>query len=168
MNKVVPLFVLWGISHYRNKILSENFFRNDFGLCSRIVLAIKEIPSATRGDNIGFLMILAYFWERPLRFFVGANGGGECGVGIVLKLSGIHFYRLQLVVGKGSNINEEFFGLWGFLNFLLICHIKELMVVGYSKVVFDWFVGMSQLNYLNLQLWMNKIIYLKHHFSWLK
>jgi hypothetical protein len=42
------------------------------------------------------------------------------------------------------------------------------MVVGYSKVVLDWFVGKSQLNSLNLQLWMKKIIYLKHNFSWLK
>jgi hypothetical protein len=70
MNKVVPLFVLWGIWHYRNKILFENFFRNDFGLCSRIVLAIKEIPCATRGDNLGFLMNLVYFGERPLGFLL--------------------------------------------------------------------------------------------------
>jgi len=63
--------------------LFENFFRNDFGLCSRIVFSIKEIPCDTGGDNLGFLMKLVYFGERPLGFFVGAIGGGECGVGIV-------------------------------------------------------------------------------------
>jgi hypothetical protein len=63
--------------------LFENFFRNDFGLCCRIVLAIKEIPCVTRGDNIGFLMKHVYFGERPLGFFVGSIGGGDCGARIV-------------------------------------------------------------------------------------
>ena len=99
-------------------------------------MAIKEIPCDTRGDNLGFLMKLFYFGMRPLGFFVGVVGGGECGVGIVWKPSGIRFYRLQLVVGSGSNIKEDFFGLLGLLKFLLICHIEELMVVGYSNVVF--------------------------------
>jgi hypothetical protein len=104
MNMVVPLFVLWGIWRYRNNILLENFFRNDFGLYSKIVLEIKEMLRATGGDNLGFLMNPVYFGERPLGLFDGAGGGGECRARIVLKLSGIHFYRVELVVGSGCNI----------------------------------------------------------------
>jgi len=127
------------------------------------------MPCATEGDNLGFLMKLVYFGERPLGLFDGAGGGGgECGVGIVLKLSGIHFYRVQLAIGLGSNIKVELLGLWGLLKFALRCHIAELMAVGDSKVLLDRFAGKSQLNALNLQPWMKKIIDLKHNFSRLK
>jgi hypothetical protein len=46
------------------------------------MFSIKEIPCATRGDNLGFILNLVYFWGRPLGYFVRANGGGKCGVGI--------------------------------------------------------------------------------------
>jgi hypothetical protein len=63
-----------------------------------------------------------YFGERPLGFFVGSIGGGDCGARIVWKPSGIHFYRLQLFVGSGSNIKEDYFGLLGLLKFLLMSY----------------------------------------------
>jgi hypothetical protein len=59
-------------------------------------------------------------------------------------------------------------GLWSLLTFALRKHFLELMVVGDSKVVLDWFVGKSQLNALNLQPWMKKILDIKHSFAWLQ
>jgi hypothetical protein len=58
--------------------------------------------------------------------------------------------------------------LWSLLNFALRFHIEDLMVVGYSKVVLDWFVGKSQLNVLNLQPWLKKVLELKQSFRWIQ
>jgi hypothetical protein len=126
------------------------------------------MPYASKGDNFSFLMIAVYFGERPLGLFDGVVGVGECGVVIVLKMSRVHFFRIHLVVGSCSNIKEELLGLWGLLNFALRSQNFELMVVGDSTVVLDRFVGKSQLNALNLQPWMKKVIELKQNFSWIQ
>jgi len=131
-------------------------------------LAIKEMPCDNRDENLDYLMNLVYFEERPIGFFDSVVAGGECGVGIVLKLIGFHFYRVHLIVGASTNIKAELLGLWGQLMLAKRCHIAELMVVGDSKVVLDWFDGKSQLNALNLLPWKKKIMDLKQHFSWLK
>jgi hypothetical protein len=143
-------------------------YLNDVGLCSRIVLAIKEMPCDNRDENLDYLMNLVYFEERPIGFFDGVVAGGECGVGNVLKSSGFHFYRVHIILGTGTNIKAELLSLWGFLMFVKRCHIAELMVVGDSKVVLDWFDGKSQLNALNFHPWKKKIMDLKQNFSWLK
>jgi ribonuclease HI len=96
------------------------------------------------------------------------RAGGICGVGIVLKMSSDHLFKIHLVVGTCSNIKAELLGLWGLLHFALRLHIHELMVVGDSKVILDWFDGKSHLNVLSLQTWKRKIKDLKLSFRWIQ
>jgi hypothetical protein len=84
----IPFYVLWGIWKYRNKIMFENYPRNDLGLFSRIVVSIKEFPSPTLDENFSFMLSPVYFDNRPLGFFDGAEVQKVCGAGMLLKLSG--------------------------------------------------------------------------------
>jgi ribonuclease HI len=102
-------------------------------------MAIKEIPNTYEGEIFDFIMNPVYFGQKPLSFFDRVAASSSCGFGIVLKLSSDHFYNIHLAIRPGTNIKAEMLGLWGLLDFTLILHIHELMVVGDSKVILDWF-----------------------------
>jgi len=103
-HRSVPLLVSWGIWRYRNKILFENFSRNDSELCLRIVKVVKEFPYSSEGDTFDFILSPTYFGDRRIGFFDGATAGGDCGIGVFLKLSQVHFLKIHLNVGSGTNV----------------------------------------------------------------
>jgi hypothetical protein len=41
-HRMVPFFVVWGLWQYKDNILFENSIKNDYGICIRILMAIKE------------------------------------------------------------------------------------------------------------------------------
>jgi ribonuclease HI len=100
-------------------------------------MAIKETPFSDEGEKFDYIMNPVYFGHKPIGFFDGAAANGSCGVGIVLKLSSSHFFKIHLAIGIGTNIKAELIGLWGLLHFTLRLHIYDLMVVGDSKVILD-------------------------------
>jgi hypothetical protein len=67
-HRVVPFVVLWRIWCYRNKILFEDFSRNEHSLCLRIVSDIKEIPSDYTYSPYDLLLNPIYFDKRALDF----------------------------------------------------------------------------------------------------
>jgi hypothetical protein len=134
-------------------------------LCMIIVLEIKESPCFAEDDKFNFLLNPIYFGHRPLAFFNGVAAGGTCGVGIAIKLCSGHFFKIHIVVGLGTNIGAELLGMWGLLKFSSRIQIKDFMVVGDSKVIFDWFDGKFWLKVLTLQSWMKKIIDFKNSFN---
>jgi hypothetical protein len=71
-HKVVPFLVLWGIWHYRNKIVFEDWARNDAATSSRIVLAIKNFPVPNKGECFDFILNPIYFDNNFIGFFYGA------------------------------------------------------------------------------------------------
>jgi hypothetical protein len=56
--------------------LFEFFYRNDYGLVSKILLAIKEFPCGSRDTHFDFFFSSVYFGEKPLGFFYGVAAGG--------------------------------------------------------------------------------------------
>jgi ribonuclease HI len=148
-----------------NKILFENATRKVDGFCLRIFMAINEVPIYADGDKFTYILNLIYFGHNPIGFFDGADTGFSSGVGIMLKLSNSHFFKANLAIGTDTNIKAELVGLWGLLFFSLKFQILDLMVVGDSKVVLDWFVGISSLNVLSLQCWKRKTLELKAAFN---
>ena len=125
--------------------LFKDFSRNEHALCLRIVSAIKELPSDYTDSPYDLLLNHIYFDQRPIGFFDGAAARGECGVGIVLRMNGSHYYKLFLAIGPSNNIKDELLGLWGLLSFASYLYISEIMVAGDSKIVIDWFEERSQL-----------------------
>lgn len=98
-------------------------------------------------------------------FFYGAQQNNLFVVGMVLKINNIHCYKLQLVVGIGSNTREELLALWGLLKFAYLKGIIHLMVVGDSKCIVDWASGKYQLNIMILNSWKENILQLKSLFQ---
>ena len=62
-------------------------------------------------------------------------------------------------------MKAEILGLWGLLFLANILSIKEMMVVGDSKVAIDSIIGNSKLNPLYLENWKDQIRNLKSSFD---
>jgi hypothetical protein len=62
----------------------------------------------------------------------------------------------------------EIMGLWGIIFLLSYLSIKNLMVVGDSKVTMDWINDKSNLNIIYLNNWKGKIRILKNGFETIK
>jgi hypothetical protein len=56
------------------------------------VKVVKEIPYSSEGDNFDFILNPTYFGDRPIGFFDGVAAGGDCGIGVFLKLSQGSFF----------------------------------------------------------------------------
>ena len=56
-------------------------------------------------------------------YFDGAEQGGICGTGMMIKINKRLNYRLKLSIGPGSNSKAKLLVLWGLLYFT---KIKEI------------------------------------------
>jgi ribonuclease HI len=108
--------------------------------------------------------------ELDLRHVVfdGAVVDDFCGIGIFLKISPDHLFRVHFAGGKGNNMKAEILGLWDLLHFASRLSINKMMVVGDSKVTIDWINDRSKLNLLYLNTWKDKIRRLKYNFDGIK
>jgi len=70
------------------------------------VKVVKEIPCSYEGDTFDYILNPIYFGDRSIGFFDGFVVVGDCGIGVVLKLSGVHYFKVHLVVGSGTNVKS--------------------------------------------------------------
>jgi ribonuclease HI len=115
-----------------------------------------------------YILNPVYFDDTPIGFFDGAVVGGLCGIGIFLKISSDHFFRVHFVGGEGNNMKAEIMGLWGLLHFTSSLSINKMMVAGDSKVAIDWINDKENLNLIYLNAWKDKIRRLKDSFDGIK
>jgi hypothetical protein len=134
----IPFLVIWGIWKYINKILFENWWRQDSRIVTKILLTIKEHKGSGEVDKFNYILNPVFFDENPIRLFDGATVDNNCGINIFLKINSDHFYRAHFAGGKGNNMKDEILGLWGLLHFAYRLSISKMMVVGDSKVAIDW------------------------------
>jgi len=73
---------------------------------SKTVEIVREIHKPGSHTYFSQCFHPLYNWDIPVGFFYGAQQNNLCGTGIVLKINSIHCYKLQLVVGIGSNTRE--------------------------------------------------------------
>jgi ribonuclease HI len=163
--RYISFLVIWGVWKYRNKILFENWKREDSRTISKILLDIKEYKEAREVDKVDIILDPIFFDENPIGFFDGTVVNDNCGVGIFIKLSYDHGYKTHFAGGKGNNMKAEFLGLWGLLFFAQRLSISKLMVVGDSKVTIDWINDRSNLNLIYLHIWKEQIRVLKAMFE---
>jgi ribonuclease HI len=146
----------------------ENWNRNDDATCSRIIMAYKTLPATSQDEFLDYILNPIFFGNMPIGFFDGVADKGIGGVGIVLKFSIHHYFKIHLAVGLGTSTKAKLQGLWSLLFFAKGCHIQDLTVAGDSQVIIDWLNGKSQLEALNLRVWKEKIQALKSHFRCLQ
>ena len=53
--------------------------------------------------------------QNIVGFFYGAEQGGICRAGMVIKLQHAHSYRLRMGIGRGLIMKVELLSLWGLL-----------------------------------------------------
>ena len=86
-------------------------------------------------------------------YFDGAEQGGFCGVGMLIRVNQTMSFRLKLSIGLGTNTKSELLMLWGLLYFTKIKEILPNMVLGDSKVIVDWERGSYNLHTIQLLHW---------------
>jgi len=104
--KHITFLVIWGIWKYMNKLLFQNWHRQDSRIVTKILLSIKEINGACEVDKIDYILNPFFFDDNPIGFFDGAVVDDHCGIGIFLKINSEHFYRAHFASGKGNNMKE--------------------------------------------------------------
>jgi len=76
---------------------------------------------------------------------------------MVLFLSEKHYFYLKLGEGYGSDTRAELIALWALLLFAKGRGIRQIQIMGDSKVVIDWLCGQSLLNNLLFKPWKKRI-----------
>jgi len=163
--RYIPFLVSWRIWKYRSKILFENWKREDSRTITKILLDIKEHKGTKEVNKVDYILDPIYFDEKPIGFFDGVVVNDICGVGIFVKLSFVHSYKVDFAGGKGNNMKAEILGLWGLLFLAQRLSISNLMVVGDSKVTINWINDFSNLNLIYLHSWKEQIRSLKAGFE---
>jgi hypothetical protein len=115
--RYIPFLVSWGLWKYRNKILFENWQKEDSRTITKILLDSKKYKGAGEVDKVYFILNPIFFDENPIGFFDGATVNDNCGASIFIKSSYDHSYKAHFAGGKGNNMKAEIMGLWGLLYF---------------------------------------------------
>jgi hypothetical protein len=131
--KFIPFLVSWRIWKYMNKMLFENWKREDARIISSILLDIKEYKGTGEEEKVDYILNPVFFDEKPIGFFDGAVVNDNCGAGIYIKISAHHVYKAYFAGGKGNNMKAEILGLWGLLLFAQKLSIRNLMAAGTPK-----------------------------------
>jgi len=114
---------------------------------------------------VDFILNPIFFDDNPIGFFDRATVNDNCGVGIYMKLSAHHSFKAHFAGGKCNNMKAEILGLWGFLFFAQRLPIRNLMVVGDSKVTIDWINDCSNMDLIYLHSWKEQIKCIKASFE---
>jgi ribonuclease HI len=166
--RFIPFLVCWRIWKYRNKILFENWHREDLRIITKILLDIQEHKGTKEVNKVEYILSPIYFDDKPIGFFDGVVVNDHCGAGIYIKLNSEHSFKALFAGGKGNNMKAEILGLWGLLFLAHKLSICRLMVAGDSKVTIDWINESSKLNLLYLHNWKEQIKRLKEGFEDIK
>jgi len=160
--------VIWCIWKYRNKILFENWQRQDSTIVKKIFLSIQEIQEDLKPNKLDYILNPVYFDDSSISYFDGAASGNKCGIGLYIKISNVHNFKAFFAGGEGNNMKEELLGLWGLLHLAKTLSLSRLMIAGDSKVTIDWIKGATSLNYIYLRPWQQKIKALQEQFESVK
>jgi len=71
--RFILFLVSWRIWKYRNKILFENWKREDAKTISNILLDIKEFKGMGEEEKVDYILNPVFFDEKPIGLFDGAT-----------------------------------------------------------------------------------------------
>ena len=92
-------------------------------------------------------------------FFDGSCQGHpqDCGARALLYLRKSHFVSIKYGARTGTNNRAELYALWILLKVTQDQHVKNLQVLGDSKMLIEWENGRNQITNLELMLIMDEV-----------
>ena len=90
-------------------------------------------------------------------YFDGASKLDNCGCGFVLNLSKEHSLHIRFGGGLGTNTKVELLSLYGLLLIASLLGVLDIGIYGDSKIIIESHIGLSKLQVISLNHWIQKI-----------
>jgi ribonuclease HI len=105
--------------------------------------------------------------HKIIGWFDGAmQGQGDLsGAGSVIKINEHLEYRWTLNCGGGTNTRAELMAAWELLTLAQILAIKDIHVIGDSKIIIDWINNVGSLQAISIECWKDEVKDLMNYFS---
>lgn len=137
-------------------------------VCKRIYRALAYYKDDAVNAQFQDLVNPMYFGNSPIGFFDEASNRENSGIGVMIKLASTHCFKAHMSIGVETNIRAELLALWTMLFLSKRLDLKDVYIVGDSKVVIDCFNDKVALNVLILQPWKEKVKNLGSSFSFIQ
>lgn len=167
-HKALPCFAIWALWLSRNKMLFQDFSLSIEQVAHSIRLSYREIWKAPQKilwplkhpeSNSSFAW---GFFDRACQ-----GTPGKCGAGMILHVSSLHYFSLKHGAGTRTDNRAGTCALWLLLKTDADKGIKELQVLGNSKLLMVWANGKCQLSNLNLGPILLRVLEVKQHFDFI-
>ena len=76
---------------------------------------------------------------------------------MVVKLDLKHYFWLRMDIGCGTNTRSELLALWGLLYFASKRNIYDMQVMGDSRKIVDWALGIHNIHSMELYHWSSRV-----------
>lgn len=104
--------------------------------------------------------------NTPWEFFYGAANQQGCGGGFILYINDHHNYKVKLGLGAGTNNYVELITLRHLLlHFALGHHCTSINIFGDSKIIINWFNGITDCHIHTLSIILNEVYNFKAAFN---
>ena len=157
-----PLFIFWCIWKLRNRCLFDNGKPIVHALISRIesLLNLYPVPQKKHKlENISLSPLKVF----PCGFFDGAAAENIGGVGFVIFLNDVHFFRFSMGCGCSSITRAELLALWAILRVSMLMGLPIHTIFGDSLVIISWLNRLASLNVPSLIHWCDDIRNMLQH-----
>lgn len=99
--------------------------------------------------------------NTPWAFFDGAANQHGCGGGFIIHINDHHYYKVKLGLGAGTNNYVELITLQHLLHFSLSHHCTSINIYGDSKIIINWFNGISDCYIHTLNIILHEVYVFK-------
>lgn len=103
----------------------------------------------------------------PWNYFDGSTQQIGCGGGVTLHMNELHFYKLKIRLGKGTNNYVELSCLKSILTFSLTKVCKRLQNFSDSKIIIDWLNEQTICHMHTLRNFLDEVLLLKSQFDFI-
>lgn len=165
--KLINLLVLvnWHIWKARNRNIFYNKPAHWPQIEAGIISAFKELPDPPPPKERRPRPHPSIDTNSPWAFFDGVANQNGCDGGFILYINEVHYYKVKLGLGARTNNYGELITLRHLFHFTLGHHCTNLNIFGDSKIIINWFNGISDCDIHTLSNILNEEYIFKATFN---
>jgi ribonuclease HI len=158
----------WQLWIERNKVIFDDRSPSYLFVVHRILASFSWQSSSIKAFPIKVCEITQAEGYTLACFDDAAQSNGLCcGAGGIFKTHPSRITKWFINCGAGSNTKTELMGLWATLTLATFWSIKQLQILGDSRVIIDWINHKSNLHAVNIECWKQKTMELAKNFKYI-